>query len=51
MSNRVPVTLACTICNARNYKTTRAIKPGQKPLELKKHCHTCNAHTIHRETK
>jgi len=51
MANRVPVTLACTVCSARNYKTTRAVKPGMPPLELSKYCKTCKKHTTHRETK
>ena len=51
MSDRVPVTLACSVCNARNYKTTRTTKAGDKALELKKYCPTCNAHTVHKETK
>ena len=51
MSDRVPVTLACSVCDARNYKTTRTLKAGDKLLELKKYCPTCNAHTVHKETK
>ena len=50
MGERVNVTLVCTECSARNYKTTR--KPTQKgPIELKKHCTKCNRHTVHRESK
>jgi large subunit ribosomal protein L33 len=47
---RTRVSLACTECESRNYKTTR--KPdllGQ--LSLKKFCPRCNKHTIHKETK
>ena len=52
MSTRLPITLACTVCGARNYKTTKALKLGATtPLELKKHCKTCKTHTLHRETK
>ncbi len=46
-ATRVPVSLECTACKTRNYKTTKA--PG-KVLELKKFCVTCGAHTVHRET-
>ena len=45
---RVPVTLACSECKARNYKTTKT--PSQL-LELKKFCKQCKKHTVHRETK
>ncbi len=47
---RTRVSLACSECDARNYKTTR--KPervGQ--LSLKKFCPTCKRHTLHKETK
>jgi large subunit ribosomal protein L33 len=50
MTERIPITLMCSVCEARNYKTTR--KPQQVGrIELKKHCPTCNKHTIHKETK
>ena len=45
---RVEVSLCCTECKARNYRTTK--KRDQK-LELKKFCKTCGKHTLHRETK
>jgi len=51
VATRVPVSLACTACGARNYKTTRAHRPGVQALELKKYCKVCKTHTIHRETK
>ncbi|MCA0151207.1 MULTISPECIES: 50S ribosomal protein L33 [Rossellomorea] len=42
--------LACTVCGTRNYSV-----PGNRNqavrLELKKFCNTCNAHTLHKETK
>ena len=47
-SGRAPVSLACSECKARNYKTTKT--PGQL-LELKKFCKQCKKHTVHRETK
>lgn len=57
---RTPVSLACSECQARNYKTTRR-EPGgpgaegageiPKPVELKKFCKQCKRHTVHRETK
>ena len=51
---RVPVTLACSECKARNYKTTKsAVAMGAtgQALELKKFCKQCKRHTLHRETK
>ena len=63
---RTPVSLACSECQARNYKTTRREpgseggpseagkgppKPPPKPIELRKFCKQCKRHTVHRETK
>ncbi|TKD03118.1 MULTISPECIES: 50S ribosomal protein L33 [Polyangium] len=45
---RIPISLACTECTARNYKTTKS--PGDY-VELKKFCKQCKKHTLHRETK
>ncbi len=47
---RVPVTLACSECKARNYKKTRSAA-DVTPLEMKKFCKQCKRHTLHRETK
>ncbi len=50
MAERILITLACSDCAARNYKTTK--KPGHKgQIELKKFCPTCKKHTVHKETK
>ena len=50
MAERVAVSLACTECESRNYKTTRKLdQMGQ--LSLKKFCPTCKRHTIHKESK
>jgi large subunit ribosomal protein L33 len=46
---RSAITLACTVCKARNYKTTK--KRGTEPLEIKKFCSRCGTHTLHREQK
>jgi len=48
---RIPVTLACGECKARNYKTTRSQEQGGKALEIRKYCKICKRHTLHRETK
>jgi large subunit ribosomal protein L33 len=49
-ANRVDVILACSVCKARNYKTTKK-KGTQEKLELKKFCKKCGQHTLHKETK
>jgi large subunit ribosomal protein L33 len=50
MSERIPIALACSECETRNYKTTRkASHLGQ--MEFKKYCPKCKRHTIHKETK
>jgi len=45
------VVLACRECGSRNYTASkdRAKHPG--PVEQRKFCRHCNAHTIHRETR
>ena len=50
MGDRVTVILACSECDARNYKTSKRTEDRDR-LELKKFCPKCNRHTIHRETK
>jgi large subunit ribosomal protein L33 len=45
---RIPVSLACIECKARNYKTT---KTPEDHVELKKFCKHCKKHTLHRESK
>lgn len=51
MSERVQITLVCSVCQGRNYRTTRTRAVGSKVIELKKHCPKCNAHTLHKESK
>jgi len=50
MAERVTVSLACSECASRNYRTTRKIEQkGQ--LSLKKFCPMCKRHTVHKESK
>jgi large subunit ribosomal protein L33 len=50
MGERAKISLSCTECQSRNYRTTR--KTDQKgQLALKKHCPQCKRHTVHKETK
>lgn len=48
---RTKVILACSECGSRNYSTVKNKLTDSARLELKKHCKTCNSHTIHKETK
>jgi large subunit ribosomal protein L33 len=43
--------LQCTVCKMKNYTTTKNKRTMPKKFEIKKHCPTCNAHTLHKETK
>ena len=52
MGDRVKITLVCEVCGARNYKRTKARKPGEETrLEFKKFCPACNQHTLHKESR
>lgn len=54
MAERQRITLVCSICQARNYQTTKAPRRGAEPaeaIELKKFCKHCDKHTPHRESK
>ncbi|HEY8391657.1 MAG TPA: 50S ribosomal protein L33 [Capillibacterium sp.] len=48
---REGVTLACTECKNRNYRTTKNKKNNPERLELKKYCKFCRQETLHRETR
>ncbi|MBO2522231.1 MAG: 50S ribosomal protein L33 [Firmicutes bacterium] len=48
---RVGVTLECTECKNRNYRTTKNRTHDADRLELKKYCKVCRRHTLHRETR
>ncbi len=49
--NRSYVTLQCTECKNENYMTSKNKKNTTEKLEIKKHCDTCNKHTVHKEKK
>ncbi|MGC4090019.1 MAG: 50S ribosomal protein L33 [Polyangiaceae bacterium] len=44
------IALACSVCGARNYKTTKSLREGEA-LSLKKFCTHCSQHTVHIEGK
>ena len=50
-SARVKIVLACEVCGARNYKTSRSSVPGAKALTMKKFCAGCAKHTVHHESR
>jgi large subunit ribosomal protein L33 len=47
------LSLECSKCGNRNYRTTKQTKGGEqvKKLELKKYCKFCRTHTVHKERK
>lgn len=48
---RVGITMECTECKNRNYRTTKNRRNDPDRLELKKFCRSCQRHTLHRETR
>jgi len=46
---RNKLVLACEKCGSRNYSKMSGKTTDR--LEVKKYCQTCNAHTVHKETK
>lgn len=45
------ITLACTVCQERNYATTKNKKNNPERLEINKFCPRCKKTTKHKETK
>mgnify|MGYP006300784649 CR=1 FL=1 len=55
-SARLYVSLECTVCKNRNYRTSKQTKPRAakkqvSKLNLSKYCNTCRKHTKHNEKK
>jgi len=48
---RVGITLECTECKSRNYRTTKNRRNDPDRRELRKYCKRCRTHTLHRETR
>ena len=44
------VTLECTECGSRNYRTQKETR-GSARLELKKYCKVDRRHTVHKERR
>ncbi|WP_339020958.1 50S ribosomal protein L33 [Spiroplasma endosymbiont of Atherix ibis] len=45
------VILICSECLSRNYTIQKSTISQRERLQIKKHCITCNAHVIHKETR
>ena len=50
-SMRTNITLSCTECKNRNYRTNKNKKNTPDRIEIKKYCKFCKKHTLHKETK
>lgn len=48
---REGITLACTECKRRNYRTNKNMKNTTERIEMMKYCKWCHKHTLHKETK
>jgi large subunit ribosomal protein L33 len=49
-SERIILTLACSVCKDRNYYYSKG-KNNEWKLEVKNFCRSCGKHTLHKETK
>ena len=47
---RENISLECTECGNRNYRTSREMKNTDK-LQIKKYCRYCRSHQVHKEKK
>jgi large subunit ribosomal protein L33 len=45
------ITLACTVCEERNYDTKKNKRLHPERVEFKKYCPRCRKHQTHKETK
>ena len=45
------VTLECSVCKQRNYRTSKEPRNTKKRLELKKYCKFERKHTLHVERR
>lgn len=48
---RERLTLKCTVCNDKNYRTEKNKRNTTERLELNKFCPKCGKHTAHKEEK
>ena len=45
------ITLACTVCEERNYDSKKNKRLHPERVEFKKYCPRCRKHQAHKETK
>ncbi len=45
------ITLECTVCKQKNYKTSRDKRKTPEKYEMKKYCRFDRKHTVHKESK
>ncbi len=45
------ITLACSVCQSRNYHTPKNVTNTTKRLEFNKYCKKCRKSTLHKEAK
>ena len=45
------VSMECTACGDRNYRTQKRAKGQTYKVEVQKYCPRCRRHTLHREAK
>ena len=48
---RQNIVFTCTICNNKNYTSTKNTLNSKDKLELNKFCPNCRKHTFHKEGK
>jgi large subunit ribosomal protein L33 len=48
---RDKITLACPVCEERNYHQTKNKRLHPERVEYRKFCPRCREHTAHKETK
>jgi large subunit ribosomal protein L33 len=48
---RVVIDMACTVCQERNYTSSKNKRNDTQRMELNKYCSSCRKQTLHRETK
>ena len=48
---RLVISMACTVCQNRNYTTSKNRRNDSQRIELSKFCPNCRKQTPHRETK
>ncbi len=49
--SRAYVTLECTVCSERFYRTSKRVKGETYRLNIKKYCRRCRQHTMHKDLK